>query len=126
RHDHRAANHLVRVLRIDTQTHVDLYCFVELGELDLLEKRYRLNERVITRFDLLARGFVFFSGFSRHISSLVRTVSAKGAHLPLSPALGVRRNGNTTETASQLTSSLPMRDEHLPAACAIEGQARTD
>ena len=43
RHEHRAANHLVRMLWIDAQAHVDLYCFVELGELDLLKKRNRLS-----------------------------------------------------------------------------------
>ena len=78
------------MLRVDAQTHVNLDGLVELGEFDLLEKGNRLGERVITRFDLFERSLVFFSGFSCHISSLVRTVALKGAHLPLSPVVGVR------------------------------------
>ena len=40
---HRAAHHLVGMLGIDAQAHVDLDGFVEFGELDLLEKRNCLS-----------------------------------------------------------------------------------
>src|SRR5207253_9199785 len=39
RHDHGAANHLIGVLRVDPEAHMDLDGLVEFGVLDLLEKR---------------------------------------------------------------------------------------
>src|SRR5580658_9942195 len=102
------------MFRVDPQTHMDLDSFVEFSELDLLKKRNRLSEGVITRFDLLERSLVFFSGFPGHISSLVRSAArySKRARLPLS-LVGVPRE-ITTLTASTATPLLASCQMSLP------------
>ena len=83
---------------------MDLYSLVEFGEFDLLEKRNCLSEGILTRFDLLERSLIFFSGFSCHISSLVLTAASlslrQRAHLPLS--FWVCSDSNTNEKPAQL------------------------
>ncbi len=61
-HD-RAADHLIGVLRIDAQTHVQLDGLVELGELDLLNERNRFVQLVGAGFYLLGRSFILLTVF---------------------------------------------------------------
>ena len=52
REDDRAADHLVRMLRIDSEEHRDVHRFVELRELHVSDELHRFAERVRARFDL--------------------------------------------------------------------------
>jgi hypothetical protein len=65
-HD-RAADHLVGMFGIDTQAHVKLDGFVELGELDLLDKRHGLFDGVGLSLDLSEGGSIFFTLFAAHV-----------------------------------------------------------
>ena len=51
-HDHGAAHHLVGVLGVDAQPHVDLDRLVELGELDFLDQRNGLFELILAGLHL--------------------------------------------------------------------------
>ena len=70
--DHGAAHHLVGVLGIDAQAHVQLHGLVELGELDLLNQRNGFVQGVGPVFDLFGRSLKLLTLF-RHVSSLVQT-----------------------------------------------------
>src|SRR5262249_54638544 len=74
RHDHGAADHLVGMLRIDAQPHVNFYGFVELSKLDFLEKRDGFFELVFARLDLFARSLIMLTWMTCHITSLVQAV----------------------------------------------------
>ena len=63
RQNHRAANHLVGVLGIDAQAHRDFYRLVELGELDFLEQRHRILQRVRTLSTAVRAFSIFFPAF---------------------------------------------------------------
>src|ERR1019366_786292 len=82
RHEDGAADHLVGVLGIDTETHMYFHGLVELCVLDFLDKRNGLFQEVILGFDLLLRGLILFTRFACHVSSLVQAVRSKRAYEP--------------------------------------------
>src|SRR5208283_697958 len=99
-----AANHLVGMLGIDAEAHVDLDGLIEFGEFDLLEERNCLIEGVIARFNLLERSLIFFSWFPCHVSSLVRTAAAPASARtpPTEPLAGYSGIVTRTKKAVQL------------------------
>ena len=82
RHDHGAAHHLVGVLGVHAQAHVHFHGLVELGELDLLEQRNGLFERILAGFYLFPGGLILFTWLACHVSSLVQAVRPKRANEP--------------------------------------------
>ena len=61
-----AADHLVGVLGIDSQAHVQLHGFVELGEFDFLNQRHGLLDRIRTALYLTGRGGVLLAWCAAH------------------------------------------------------------
>jgi len=59
RQDHCAADHLVGMLGVDAELHVDLNRLIELGVLDLLDERNRFLQGIHPRLDLTRGGSVF-------------------------------------------------------------------
>src|ERR1035437_2775029 len=82
RHEDGAADHLVGVLGIDTETHVYFHGLVEFCVLDFLDERNGLFQEVILGFDLLLRGLILFTRLACHVSSLVQAVRSKRAYEP--------------------------------------------
>jgi hypothetical protein len=63
RQNHRAAHHLVGMLRVDAQAHMHLDRLVELCELDLLDQRNRFLQSVRLGLDLRRGGCIFLACF---------------------------------------------------------------
>src|SRR5262249_16277026 len=68
RQNHRAANHLVRMLGIDAETHGQIHGFIELGELYLLQQRYGFFQCVSLRLNGGAGFGDVFSWFPWHFT----------------------------------------------------------
>jgi hypothetical protein len=64
-----AADHLIGVLGIDSQTHRQFHGFVELGELNFLQEGNRVVQNVWTLFDRRPRFLYILSSFTTHCFS---------------------------------------------------------
>src|SRR5689334_4324416 len=67
RQNHRAADHLVSMLGVYTQTKRDLYCLLKLGEFHLLEQWNGTTQKILALFNSLARLADVLSCFAAHL-----------------------------------------------------------
>ena len=86
RQHHGTADHLVGVLGIDPQAHVQFHRLVEFCELDLLDQRNGFVQAVGAGLDLFRRSFKLLT-LLRHAPSLVQTAET----LVKDPCLPLRR-----------------------------------